>query len=437
MKFYPTVVFLIISALLIAGCQGPAATADVPLTALSQVPADRLNFRYEADVPAPTEAAKAQTNEINSAIQADFDQRRNEEALDKVIASPDGKRVAVVYHKQTDLNSEFRLDMYSADGKQLAKMTSEVMAVHFPDTIRWSPDSTNLAFVAMVRGVQQNPDAVAKPPISEDPINSNSNAAVDPEADPEGNANTQPVAEPTLEAPASMMVFRTEQIYLANADGNSVKPITQNDGLIYFYYDWASDSSALVALAATQREWQYLQFRAESSGEIYVPVGRPRVVERSGRERRLDDALTAVHPVWSPDSMKVACAYDTQVRIYDAAGAGPTQAAIPLRNQLLLSSQAFDKSQSEQLNAPANSNAANAGNAAPVNAAPSNLQPTTLPDANTLVSFNPIIGLAWNEENILYFQTAFIKRMKKETDSVTSFPRWHRLVLSPQAVVSK
>lgn len=434
MKFYPTILSIIICVSLLAGCQAPTKVADVPLTALSQVPADRLNFRYEADVPAPTEAAKSQANEINAAVQADFDQRRNDEALDKVIASPDGKRVAVVYHKQTDLNSEFRLDMYSADGKQLAKMTSEVMAVHFPDTIRWSPDSGNLAFVAMVRGVQQNPDAVTKPVGVDDPINANS--AVDPEADPEGNANAQPVPEPTLEAPSSMMVFRTEQIYLANADGNSVKPITQNDGLIYFYYDWASDSSALVALAATQREWQYLQFRAESSGEIYIPVGRPRVVEKSGRERRLDDALTAVHPVWSPDSMKVACAYDTQVRVYDAAGAGPTQAAIPLRNQLLLSAQAFDKTQGEQLNAPANANT-NSANSASGNAVPSNLQPTTLPDPNTLVSFNPIVSLTWNEENILYLQTAFVKRMKKETDSVTSFPRWHRLVLSPQAVVAK
>jgi len=57
----------------------------------------------------------------------------------------------------------------------------------------------------------------------------------------------------------------------------------------------------------------------------------------------------------------------------------------------------------------------------------------TLPDEKSLVSFNPIVALAWTSDELLYFQTAFIKRMKKEADSVTSFPRWHRLVLTPQA----
>jgi len=417
-------------SVLLIGCQKPATGGDAPVTALSQTSADRLNFRYEADVPAPTEPAKSNSGEVNAAIQADFDQRRMDESLDKVIASPDGKRVAAVYHRQTDLPSEFRLDMYTPDGKLLKKMTSDVMAVHFPDTIRWSPDSARLAFVAMVRGVQENPDAAPTPAVP-DPATSDANANVsgDPEADPEGNTNAQPALEPTPEAPLGMMVFRTEQIYTANSDGDSVKPLTQNDGLIYFYYDWAPDSSALLALAATQREWQYLQYRAESNGEIYVPVGRPRIVEKTGRERRLDDALTAVHPIWSPDSMKIAAAYDTQVRVYDAAGAGPTQAAIPLRNQLLLSAQAFDKAQAEKLNAPTDPAAENQTNT------PSNsVQPTILPDPNTLVSFNPIVGLSWKDENILYFQTAFMKRMKKEADSVTSFPRWHRLILSPQAV---
>ncbi len=55
------------------------------------------------------------------------------------------------------------------------------------------------------------------------------------------------------------------------------------------------------------------------------------------------------------------------------------------------------------------------------------------PDEKTLVSYNPIVALTWTADDLLYFQTAYIKRMKNEGDNVTSFPRWHRLVLTPQA----
>ena len=142
--------------------------------------------------------------------------------------------------------------------------------------------------------------------------------------------------------------------------------------------------------------------------------------------------MTAVHPAWSPDSMKIACAYDTQIRIYDAAGTSPTQAAIPLRNQLLLSSQSYDRDQQQKLgDANANVEANQSASAANTN------QPTsTLPDEKSLVSFNPIVALNWPEDGILYFQTAFIKRMKKELDSVTSFQRWQCLVFTPQPVTN-
>src|SRR5690606_5714598 len=118
---------------------------------------------------------------------------------------------------------------------------------------------------------------------------------------------------------------------------------------------------------------------------------------------------------------KVAAGYDTQIRVYDAVGALPTQAAVPLRNALLLSSQAYDMKQQQPLGAE---NTADANAQAP--------QSTTLPDPATLVSFNPIVGLEWTSPDILYFQTAFIRRMQNEVDSVSSFPRWHRLIFSPQ-----
>ena len=145
-----------------------------------------------------------------------------------------------------------------------------------------------------------------------------------------------------------------------------MKPLTQNEGLIYFYYVWSPDSSSLAALAARFNEWRYLQFSAEQKGEVFIPIGRLRLIEKSGRERRLDDAPTQVRPVWSPDSAKVAIAFDKQVRIYDAIGETPTQAGIVLRNELLKSSQIYDQQQQLQQetgNTNGNTNSNAKGNA--------------------------------------------------------------------------
>jgi hypothetical protein len=430
------------SVLAVLSCGNePNQSQSQSVSSLKDVPAVRLNYRYEPDVPAPGETKRAAKDDRNTAVQADFDQSRTQELLDKTILSPDGKRILAVYHKPTDLQSEFRLDMYSADGKLLRKITADMMAVHFPDTILWSPDSSTVAFVAMVRGASLEPSdapiggtVIGPSPNPEVKPTSNANTNANPESpetNAEANTNTA-AAVPTPVPPANVLTFRTEQIYICNADGDGLKPITQNEGLIYFYYVWSPDSSMLAALAATGREWQYLQYRADEKGEIFVPVGRPRLVEKTGRERRLDDALTPVQPAWSPDSAKVACGFDTQVRIYDANGNAPTQAAIPLRNNLLLSSKAFDDEQQSKLNA---ANSSSDLNMQANSISNSNAAPTTLPDEKMLVSFNPLVSLNWPSEEQLYFQTAYVKRMKNEADSVMSFPRWHRLILTPQASV--
>ncbi len=155
------------------------------------------------------------------------------------------------------------------------------------------------------------------------------------------------------------------------------------------------------------------------------------MIEKNGRERRLDDNLTAVRPVWSSDSTKVAAAFDTQVRIYDAAGVNPTQAAIPLRNQLLISSQAYDRNQQRiSQGGDANIDANTQTPATPD-------QPlSTLPDEKLLVSYNPIVEIAWTAEDTLYLQTAYLKRMKNEADSVRSFARWHRLIFTAQPAIA-
>jgi hypothetical protein len=427
----------VITFVLLAGCSRPGdpQTAAAP-SALSEVPAVRLNYRYEADVPPPDPPKGFAGEERNASVQADFDANRPQEILDKTLTSPDSARVLAVYHRVSDRASEYRIDMYTADGRILKKIIADTMAVHFPDTIRWSPDSSTLAFVAMLRGVTIDETAAAPvtdPEISAAPVNTETPM---PESVPDENSNT--AAAPTPEAPTGILTFRSEQIYICNADGDAAKPVTQNEGLIYFYYVWSPDSTMLAAVAAKSIEWKYLSDRADLAGEIFVPVGRPRVIETNGRERRLDDALTAVQPVWSPDSAKIACAFDNQVRIYDAAGTAPTQAAIPLRNNLLLSAQVYDRDQAAKLDAniQPDSNIQTDANAQP----PANTNtaaPTTLPDERMLVSYNPIVALNWTADDLLYFQTAYIKRMKNEADSVTSFPRWHRLILTPQIATSR
>lgn len=399
--------------------------------ALSAVPAVRLNYRFEADVPPPATGPSGNTAQtIDPAVQTDFDATRPFELLERTIPSPDKKRILAVYRHIADVQAEYRLDMYSADGKPERKLTADSMAVHFPDTIVWSPDSSSLAFVAMIRALQApgaspTPSPSMSPPPTATPI---------PDATPDEAGTTDsptPLPGPTLPAPTGILTFRTEQIYIANADGSSVKPVTENEGIIYFYYAWSPDSMMLVALASTAREWRYHEVLAASKGEMMAPQGRPRIIERNGRERRLDDNQTAVRPVWSPDSSKVAAAFENQVRIYDAMGTSPTQAAIPLRNQLLISSQAYDRQQQRALQtSDENSNAAPDAGATPEEPL------STLPDEKMLVSYNPIVEIAWTGDDLLYLQTAYLKRMRNEADSVRSFSRWHRLILTPQRILA-
>jgi hypothetical protein len=399
---------------------GNSANATPAPTSLSQVSAVRLNFRYEPDVPGPTEQPPSNLDERSGSIQADFDQNRPQEVLDKTLTSLDKKRVAVIYHRVSDFPSEFRIDMYSPDGHLVRKVTPDTMAVHFPDTILWSPDSSAVAFVAVARAGQGEVITAPTPPDIPNPI---ANSTVSP-------AEQTPSATPTPSASTvSVLTFRTEQIYLCDADGASLKPLTQTEGRIYFYYVWSPDSSALAALVSTSPEWASMQAQAQSKKELFVPAGRPRIVEKNGRERLLDDAMTQTRPVWSPGSSKVAVAFDTQIRVYDANGTTPTQASIPLRNQLLISSAAYDKQLEQQ--AAAENSIANTNDQSNVGSPPAT---TTLPDPSKLVSFNPIVVLQWTSDDILYFQTGYVKQFDNPAENRSSYLRWHRLIFSPQPV---
>jgi Tol biopolymer transport system component len=401
-------------------------------TTLKDVSALRLNFRFESDVPQPTAVALPQNIELkNDAIQADFDQNRSPESLEKTLPSPDKNRFLAVYRKPEDDLAQFRLDMYSADGKLVKKITPNGLAVQFADSIVWSPDGNSVAFVGMIRIGQS---AVATPtPTPDAPIPPTAeelagNANVDANANVDVNSNTNINANVNLQTaaaqPKSVLTLRTEQIYFCNRDGGDLKILTQNEGKIYYYFVWSPDSTMLLALASTNADWAIGQAEAKKRTEIFLPSGRPRIIEKSGRERLLDDNATKVQPVWSPDSSKVAAAFDKDVRVYDAIGNAPTQAAIPLRNPLLISSKSYDEMKKVE---------ANGGNANA--AANTQVEETkTLPDENMLVSFNPIIELKWTEDKLLYLQTAYVREFEKSTENVRSYARWHRLLLSPQAI---
>jgi hypothetical protein len=306
-------IFLVftLSAVLTACQRNVFQSPTVAPTTLRDVPALKLNFRFEPDVPAPS-AATAAANQNQAAeeriqsVQNDFDQNRPQEVLDKTVVSPDRRRVLAVYHKTDDLQAEFRLDMYSADGRLLRKITPNGMAVHFPDTIVWSPDSNNVAFVGMIRVGNQTASSAApteSPAAAEpspQPTTADENANVDANANADANAEATPTPAATAapEPPASVLTFRTEQIYLANADGGDLKPITQNEGLIYFYFAWAPDSSALVTLAADAGRSAFRDFYAVGPAAIgrkkraHPSAGRQRdkgssgLVARFGESRR-------------------------------------------------------------------------------------------------------------------------------------------------------
>lgn len=415
-------------------CQKNAVQSpSVAPTSLRDVPALRLNFRYESDVPTPEQANQAALlEERNGFVQADFDQNRPQDILDMTLTSPDKQRVLAIFHNVEDMPAEFRLEMYGADGKSLKLITHDGMAVHFPDTIVWSPDSTSVAFVAMVRRGKLGGL------VSDSEPGTTQASGIEPTSEIDGNLNAEPANNvtdtPETTAPAEtgapVLTFRTEQIYLCDSNGNDLKPLTQNEGLIYFYYVWSPDSSAVAALAAKATEWRIFEFQAEQRGERFKPAGRPRIIEKTGRQRLLDDYPATVHPVWSPDSAKVAAAFDKQIRVYDAIGNAPTQAAIMLRNQLLISSKAFDELNEPEpiVNANSNSNEATNTNT------PAPLPVGVLPDETNLVSFNPIIKLFWTEETLLYFETAYVREFKESANNVRSYSRWHRLIFSPQAV---
>jgi len=383
-----SVLTILLTIFFASSCKSVIDRQDVRPKVLRDVPARNLAYTFAPDVTSPPTETDDSTEKL-AAVATDFSTKRKDEALLRTVISPDKRRVLALYGTADEPGSTFRIDLYSAEGLFLRNLVPPDIACVFPETVMWSPDGNFINFIAHKRAT---PSPTPTPQIEELPA-------------PTPGAPV-PSVSPIFAPVAS---FNTEQIYICNRDGYDLKPLTAREGLIYFYYVWAPDASALAALACKEDEWNVRE------QQYKLPAGRPRLIGLDGSERLLDDALTDALPVWSPDASKIATAFDTDVAIYDAGGKTPTQSRIPLRDRLVDASVAFEQKTSTK---KANSN-------------------STTPTSTSTVppSFNPIVRLDWSKPELLYFETAFVRVMPNET--INSFQRWQQLTFSAQAVVLK
>jgi hypothetical protein len=356
---------------------------DIRPRVLRDVPSQNLAYRLETDVSPP--ANQNEDADKFAAVANDFATKRQDDALLRTVVSPDGRRVLALYGTEAEPSPAFRIDLYNADGQFMRNVIPPDLTCIFPETVAWSPDGTFINFIARRR---------ATPSPSPTPI-----GVPDPLA--------SPVPAPSI-APsfAPVVSFNTEQIYICNRDGYDLKPLTSREGLIYFYFVWSPDSQMMAALACKEDEW------TDRERQFKLPAGRPRLISFVGEERLLDDGLTEALPVWSPDASKVATAFDTEVGIYDVRSNKPTQAKLPLNDQLLSASVTYE----ERTNARKIEH-------------PDSSQPTTP------ASFNPIVRLDWISPERLYIKTAYVRVMPSE--AINTFQRWHLVNLSAQAAILK
>ena len=389
LRFIATLFALSLLTLGVA-CRSDSEAQRVRPRQLRDVPAQRLAFTFAADVDAPPNISTEEAKPIQ-AVQDDFDVRRKDEALvlHRTVPSPDGQRALALYSQQDEASTTFHIDLYASSGSFIRNVTPPDLSVVFQDSVLWSADSGSIAFVA--RKAAQ-PHGSPTPPGLElpEPLES-------------------PVATPTvMPAFPPVAAFSTEQIYICDKDGYGLRPLTTRDGLIYFALSWAPDGHALSALACKESEWDAREH------ENKTPAGRPRIVTLDGTERLLDDELAQAPPVWSPDSAKIATAFDVDIGIYDAATKGATQARIVLRERMLTASAAFQEK--------------NTSKKSPDQSKPNAVSTTDIP-----VSFNPIIRIEWPMPEKLYVQTGYLDLR----NALPTWSRWHLLTLSPQAVVVK
>lgn len=391
---------IIVTLIFAAGCKSVVDRQDVRPRVLRDVPSQNLAYRLMPDHSGPSDPNAEDPFEKLEVISTEFATKRPNEALLRTVESPDGKRVLAVYATEEEPSSSFRIDLYNSEGQFLRNLIPPDITCLFPESVTWSPDGNFINFIARKR-VMPSPTPTPPP--------------ADILPDPEVSPLPAPSVAPAFAPVAS---YSTEQIYICNRDGYDLKPLTAREGLIYFYFVWAPDAHAMVALACKEDEWN------ERERQFKSPAGRPRLIAPDGTERLLDDNLTDALPVWSPDASKVATAFENDVVIYDAVSNKPTQARVRLADQLLTASVAYEQAIAAKKASPSPSASGETPSPSPVS-----------PGSSAPPSFNPIVRLEWTSPETLYFQTAYVRFMPSEV--IRTFPRWHQLNLSAQAAVLK
>lgn len=402
-----SILLILFTLVFAAGCKSVIERQDVRPRVLRDVPARNLAYRLTPDVASPIDLNQEQINDPGQNVANHFAAKRQDDALVRTIASPDGKRVLALYGAEDEPTSTFRIDLYNADGEFLRNLIPPDLSCLFPETVGWSPDGRFINFIARKR---LSPSPTPTPPPEQ--------AAPEPIPSPFGSPVPSPSIAPLFPPVAS---FNTEQIYICNRDGYDLKPLTSREGLIYFYFAWAPDSHAIVALACKEDEWNARE------RQYKMPAGRPRLIMTDGSERLLDDAATEALPVWCPDASKIATAFDSDIAIYDAGGDTPTQGRVPLGEQLIAASVIYEERSATKT---AGGNANGKPGASSASPAPVSSSTPTVPP-----SFNPIVMLHWPTPETLYFKTAYVRVMPRET--INTFQRWHQLNLSAQAAILK
>jgi hypothetical protein len=424
-----TTLLLLASGLAVAGCQKVRETAGLSVVpkSLRDVPAERLAFRFETDVPEeslPERLRRDDTEEPLAAVKTAFETQRTNEALIRTVLDPTGQRALALYGTSdtSENNTDFRIDLYSATGQFIRNVLPPDLTGVFPNEVAWSPDGQQILFSGV-----RNPSLSASPTPAEMPLPPD----ISPQSPPvgEGTPLPTPTAAPLI---PSTQTFLTEQVYTGDRDGFNLRPLTTREGLIYFKLAWSPDGRQIAALACKEDEW-------EAQRKEGVPhAGRPRLVTLEGQERLLDDRVTPVAPVWSPDGSKVADAFDYDVAVYDATGNQTTGGGLSLREPLRAASAEYDARVFKK-GTPEGKGASAVQSKQPVTQTqPGTQQPGVSGAAQpagaaVLISLNPFVRLEWVEPETLLAQTAFVHIYHDEP--VFKYPRWHVLHLSPQAAV--
>jgi hypothetical protein len=391
---------------------------------LRDVPADRLSFRFETDVSEeslPERLRKDEPEEPLATIKAAFETERKTDALIRTVLDPTGQRALALYgtSETSGSNTDFRIDLYSADGQFLRNVLPQDLTGVFPAEVSWSPDGQRILFSGI-----RNPALQASPtPAEPEPL-----PPPDLSATPgAGESTPQPMPSVAPLIP-SVQTFRTEQVYTGDRDGFNLRPLTSREGLIYFRLAWSPDGTQVSALACKEDEWD----ARRSQG--LLPAGRPRLITLEGQERLLDDRLTAVAPAWSPDGAKVATGFDYDLAVYDAAGGHPTAGQLSLEEPLRAASVEYDARVFKKTATPAKG--AQAGTPPANNGPPPSGNGANATQAPAvLISLNPFVRLEWVAPETLYAQTAFVRFYRGEPLPTYKYMRWHALHLSPQAAV--